>query len=241
MCLFSNFIPEYCGWNVSSHLQSGWRGRPSLPTGLTSSWDQRGTHQSERFRLRLAPSEAQCPGQTGTNTRCLAAAGPEPPWSHTHTPQPTCWSEFFHFSETRRFPWMIQHSIFIVMDCQPVQVYFTPPPTLTWVSRKLSGCHLLTCRHFWWGGRPVCRGRWSLFAWTTTLHFLSKTSRSGRTNSVCIRKVPACVYFIADFRRFLLHGHNLFPLPVKTGNSLSFVRTCSSSWTCHGDWSDWNF
>lgn len=72
------------------------------------------------------------------------------------------------------------------MDCQPVQVYFNPP---TWVSRKVIGCHLLTCRHFWWGGRPVCRGRWSLYAWTTTLHFLSKTSRSRRTNSVCIRNV----------------------------------------------------
>lgn len=147
MCLFSNFIPEYCGWNVSSHLQSGWRGRPSLPTGLTSSWDQRGTHQSERFRLRLAPSEAQCPGQTGTNTRCLAAAGPEPPWSHTHTPQPTCWSEFFHFSETRRFPWIIQHSIFIVMDCQPVQVYFTPTPNPHLSQQKtkwLSSSHMQT-------------------------------------------------------------------------------------------------
>lgn len=95
-------MSAYCCWNVSSHLQSGWRGRPSLPPGFTSSRDQRDTHQSERFGLWLAPPEAQCPGQTGTNTRCLAAAGPEPPWSHTDTPEPTCWSKLSHvFSETQ--------------------------------------------------------------------------------------------------------------------------------------------
>lgn len=193
MYLFSNFLSEYCVWNFSSHLQSGWRGRPSLPTGLTSTRDQRGTHQSKRFRLWLSPSEAQCPGQTGTNTRCLAAAGTEPPWSHIDTPEPTCWSKFFHFSETQTFSWVIQH-------------------------RKVIGCHLLTCRHFWWGNQPGCRGRWSLYAWSTTLHFLSKTSWSGRTNSVCIRNVKSpslCV---------LYPWFQTFPSALRSSFSLTWIN-----------------
>lgn len=78
--------------------QSGWRGRPPLPAGLTSSWDQKRSHKSERFGLRLTTSEAQCPGQAGANTCCVAAVGPESPRCHTYTTEPTCWSEFFHFS-----------------------------------------------------------------------------------------------------------------------------------------------